>query len=165
MLRMRRTMLNRKGAAAVEFAMVLPIFALLIFGIIEFGWYFFVQHTIQFATREGTRLALVGGQLKDQDTNNLLSREESIIKTIKDNAAMAVNPDTLQISIYPVGSGYTDPDNWETAPPNAGTGGDYMRVRVSYTFNFITPLIGNFFPSGANVISAETLYRNELFSN
>ena len=55
-----------RGATMVEFAMVLPVFVLLLFGIIEFGRYFFVQHTLQFATREGTRLALVGGTLVEQ---------------------------------------------------------------------------------------------------
>jgi Flp pilus assembly protein TadG len=154
---------NSKGATAVEFALLVPIFALFIFGIIEFGWYFFVQHTIQFATREGTRIALVGLQLKDpNDPNKYLTREASIIKTIKDNAGLAVNPSALQISIYAVGAGYADPQNWETTV-NAGTGGDYMRVRVLYTYNFMIPLIGKFFPSGKNVIRAEALYRNELF--
>ncbi len=44
----------------MEFALTLPIFIILVIGIIEFGWYFFVQHTLQYATREGMRLALVG---------------------------------------------------------------------------------------------------------
>ncbi len=151
---------NSRGATAVEFALVFPIFALLIFAIIDFGWYFFVQHTIQYATREGTRLALVGGQLQDAKGNNM-TREASIIKTIQDNAALAVNPGALQINIYPVGPGYTDPVNWQKTV-NAGQGGDYMRVQTQYTYNFFTPLIGNFFPSGATV-RAEALYRNELF--
>jgi hypothetical protein len=60
-----------RGATIVEFAMVLPVFVLLLFGIIEFGRYFFVQHTLQFATREGTRLALVGGTLVDANGNPL----------------------------------------------------------------------------------------------
>ena len=52
-----------RGATAVEFALVLPIFVLLLMGIIDFGRYYFVQHTVQYATREGTRLGLVGGTL------------------------------------------------------------------------------------------------------
>ena len=53
---------NEQGATAVEFALVLPIFLLLTFAIIDFGRYFFVEHTLQYATREGMRLALVGIQ-------------------------------------------------------------------------------------------------------
>ena len=47
----------------MEFALTLPVFFILVIGIIEFGWYFFVQHTLQYATREGMRLALVGRTL------------------------------------------------------------------------------------------------------
>jgi hypothetical protein len=152
---------SNRGASAVEFALIMPIFFLLLFGIVDFGWYFFNQHTIQYATREGTRLALVGATLKDEHGNEM-TREESIIRTIKHSAAIAVNPDDLRISIYPVGSGYSDPEEWETTI-NAGSGGDYMRVRVLYTYNFLTPMIGNFLPSGLMEMRAAALYRNENF--
>jgi Flp pilus assembly protein TadG len=163
MKRIPRNMLGSKGATAVEFALIAPLFFFLVFGTLEFGWYFFVQHTLQSATRDGTRFALVGLQLTDQN-NNLMTREASIIKTIKDNASVAIDPAALQISIYPVtpGSGYTDPPNWDTTV-NAGQGGDYMRVRTQYTFNFLTTFISNFFPAGTLVIQAAALYRNELF--
>ncbi|HQP25984.1 MAG TPA: pilus assembly protein, partial [Smithellaceae bacterium] len=71
-----------RGASAVEFALIMPLFFLLLFGIVDFGWYFFNQHTIQYATREGARLALVGRTLQNPDGSNM-SREASIIKTIK----------------------------------------------------------------------------------
>ena len=154
-------MRDSKGATIVEFALVLPIFALLLFSTIEFGDYFFVQHTLQFATREGTRLALVGATLNDPK-GNPMTRQASIIQTIKDHASIAVNPDALQISIFSVGPGYTNPANWQNTT-DPGGGGNYMRVRVQYTFNFLTPLIQQFFPSGRHVITAEALYRNELF--
>jgi len=150
-----------RGASAVEFALIMPLFFLLLFGIVDFGWYFFNQHTIQYATREGARLALVGRTLQDADGNNL-TREASIIKTIKENAAAALNPESLRISIYPVGAGYSDPDDWDETV-DAGAGGDYMRVRVLYTYNFLTPIIGKFFPSGMKEMRAEALYRNENF--
>ena len=35
-----------------------------------------------------------------------------------------------------------------------------MRVRVRYTFNFLTPLIQQFFASGQHVITSEALYMN-----
>jgi hypothetical protein len=145
----------------IEFALILPVFALLILGTIEFGYYFFVQHTLQFATREGTRLALVGRTLNDA-AGNPMTRQDSIIQTIKDHASVAVRPAALQISIFPVGPGYTDPTNWK-GMINPGTGGNYMRVRVQYVFSFFTPLIGHFFPSGMSTITAEALYRNEAF--
>jgi len=150
------------GVTIVEFALVLPILALLLCATIEFGYYFFVQHTLQFATREGTRLALVGGTLNDPNNGNPMSRQDSIIQTIKAHASVAVNPEALQISIFPVGPGYTDPVSWPVTK-DPGSGGDYMRVVVQYTFTFWTPLIGRFFPSGQHMISAQALYRNEMF--
>ncbi len=152
---------DTQGITIIEFALVLPIFATLLFAIIEFGYYFFVQHTLQFATREGTRLALVGTTLNDI-SGTPMTRQDSITQTIRNYAAIAVNPAALQISIFPVGPGYTDPTTWQGVT-DPGTGGNYMRVRVQYAFNFWTPLIGQFFPSGMRTITAEALYRNEAF--
>jgi hypothetical protein len=150
-----------RGATMVEFAMVLPVFVLLLFGIIEFGRYFFVQHTLQFATREGTRLALVGRTLVDAD-GNPLSRAASIIKEIRDNASLAINPAEISISIFPITAAYSDPDRWEEMQ-NAGDPGAFMRVRTRHTYRFFTPLIGNFFTGGEDEIQAESTYMNEQF--
>jgi hypothetical protein len=68
---------HERGGALVEFALVLPAFFVMMLSIMDFGLYFFVQHTLQFATREGARLALVGGTLTDA-SGNPLSREASI---------------------------------------------------------------------------------------
>ena len=77
----------------MEIAIALPLFLMLVIGIIEFGWYFFVQHTLQYATREGMRLALVGRTLTDT-AGNPMTRKASIIKTIREEASLAVNPDS-----------------------------------------------------------------------
>jgi Flp pilus assembly protein TadG len=161
-MKISRNMSSSKGATAVEFALISPILFLLLFGILEFGRYFFVQLTIQYATREGTRLALVGGQLQDKN-GNTMTRVASIIQTIQNNAAIAVDPNKLIISIYPVdpNSGYTDPNNWQ-GTQNSGQGGDYMRVRTQYTFHFLIPLIEDF-TGGTQMIQAAALYRNEQF--
>jgi hypothetical protein len=153
-----------RGNTAVEFALTLPIFIILFIGIIEFGWYFFVQHTIQYATREGMRLALVGRTINDpSNPGNNLSREASIIQTIKNNAMLPVIRNGVLVSIYPVSTGYTDPTGWETQQ-DAGDPGEYMRVRSRYIHTFFTPLIGGFFSGGGITIQAEGTYRNELFN-
>ncbi len=54
--------LNRKGAAAVEFALVSPIFFLMVFGMIEFGRMVMVQQVITNASREGARVAVLDSQ-------------------------------------------------------------------------------------------------------
>ena len=50
---------RRRGAAVVEFAVVAPLFFLLIFGIIEFGRMVMVQQVLTNASREGARRAVV----------------------------------------------------------------------------------------------------------
>ncbi len=152
---------SNRGVAAVEFALILPIFLLLLMGIVEFGRYFFVQHTLQFATREGVRLALVGKTL-DDPLGNPMSRVDSIVAMIQNYASIALNPANLSISIFPVQPNYSDPTGWK-GTLNAGNSGDYMRVRTQYTFAFITPLIGNFFSGGTVALQAEATYRNEVF--
>ncbi|HUU82195.1 MAG TPA: TadE family protein [Phycisphaerae bacterium] len=47
----------RRGAALVEFALVLPLLAMLIFGIIEFAHIFFVRQGLVNAARVGARTA------------------------------------------------------------------------------------------------------------
>jgi Flp pilus assembly protein TadG len=158
-----RTHHAQRGDTLIEFAWVLPALIWLFCAIIDVGILFFKQHTVQFATREGVRLALVGRTLSDP-SGNPLSREASIIKKIDDNAAVAaVKPAELLISIYPVDpSTYTDPANWQNTV-DAGSPGEYMRVRTRYYYNFITPGIGAFFGGGKFLIEAEATYRNELF--
>jgi Flp pilus assembly protein TadG len=49
-----------RGAAAVEFALVLPILIVLVFGIIQYGIYFWARQSAVAAAREGARRASVG---------------------------------------------------------------------------------------------------------
>jgi len=50
---------NERGASAVEFALILPILVILIFGIFEFGIAYNNYIAITHAAREGARLAAV----------------------------------------------------------------------------------------------------------
>jgi Flp pilus assembly protein TadG len=50
---------NERGASIVEFAVVVPLFLLLVFGTIEAGWFFAQEVEIRNAAREGARLAVV----------------------------------------------------------------------------------------------------------
>jgi Flp pilus assembly protein TadG len=159
----RRTLRNGKGSTIVEFAMVFPLLLLLMFGVMDFGFYFFVQHSLQFATREGVRLALVGRTIND-GSGNPLSREASIVQTIQSKASVAVRSANVLVYIYPVDATFADPSGWLTAAPNAGLPGSYMRVKARYTYQFITPLIGALVPGRSKVIEVQATYRNELFN-
>ena len=51
---------GERGAAAVEFAIVLPILIVLIFGIIDFGLFFYNDLLLTQAARDAARFASVG---------------------------------------------------------------------------------------------------------
>jgi Flp pilus assembly protein TadG len=147
-----------RGTAIVEFAMVIPMMLFLFMVIIEFGRYSFVQHTLQFATREGVRLALVGA-----GGGTTSQRAASIVRRIQDCAAPAVTPSSLVISIYPINPDYSDPGGWQ-GTQDPGLPGSYMRVKTQYDLQFITPMIGSFVSGGHILIQAQSTYRNELYN-
>ena len=53
------TLRREDGAAAVEFALIAGVLAMLIFGMLQFGLAFFQLQNLRAATREGARLAAV----------------------------------------------------------------------------------------------------------
>jgi Flp pilus assembly protein TadG len=159
----RRTLRNGRGATIVEFALVFPLLLLLMFGVMDFGFYFFVQHSLQFATREGVRLALVGRTIND-GSGNAMSREASIVQTIRSKASVAVKPANVLVYIYPVNTNFADPAVLDTTQNSAGLPGSYMRVKTRYTYRFITPLVGALVPGRSKVIEVQATYRNELFN-
>lgn len=50
---------SRRGAAAVEFAVIAPLFCLLLAGIVELGQAFRTEHLLSNASRRGVRAAVV----------------------------------------------------------------------------------------------------------
>ncbi len=101
-----------RGAAAVEFALLLPVLLLVIFGIVDFGRALNAQITLTQAAREGARLAALG-----QSSSAVVSRAQA--------AATGLSPVTVTVS--------------STCPVNAGAGVDAV-VQTSYSFSFITPV-------------------------
>lgn len=61
----------RRGAAAVEFALVAPFLLLLLAGIIEFGQSFFIQHSLSTAARHGARAAIIDGSTSSNVTQKV----------------------------------------------------------------------------------------------
>jgi Flp pilus assembly protein TadG len=56
----RRFSKNRKGSAAVEFALVAPVFCALLFAILESGIIFFADQYLETITQDGARMILTG---------------------------------------------------------------------------------------------------------
>lgn len=68
---MIRFLLCRRGASAVEFAMVLPVFLTLVFGIVVFGSYLAVVHGVQQLAAEAARSSIAG--MSDSERGSIAS--------------------------------------------------------------------------------------------
>jgi hypothetical protein len=49
---------RRRGAEVLEAALVMPILLFMGFGTVEFGYYFYTEHNLEGAAREGARAAI-----------------------------------------------------------------------------------------------------------
>jgi len=67
---------DEEGAAAVEFALIVGVLAMLIFGMLQFGLAFFQLQNLRAATREGARIGAVGAPVVDTvtPTNGITGR-------------------------------------------------------------------------------------------
>ena len=70
------------GQAMVEFALILPIFLLILCGIIDFGWLFYNQISLNNACREGARYAVVN-TADGADTQAITAHIENNSKRIE----------------------------------------------------------------------------------
>jgi Flp pilus assembly protein TadG len=59
---------NDRGAAAIEFALVLPMLCVLLFGIVGYGDWFLTAHGVQQAANDGARAAIGGLDRTERDT-------------------------------------------------------------------------------------------------
>src|ERR1700720_2101286 len=57
---LRRFRRNRRGSAAVEFALVAPVFFALLFAIIETAMMFFASQVLETITQDSARMILTG---------------------------------------------------------------------------------------------------------
>ena len=62
---LRQEAKKEDGAAAVEFALIVGVLAILVFGLLEYGLAFWQVQNLRAATREGARVAAVGGDNAD----------------------------------------------------------------------------------------------------
>lgn len=62
----------RRGTAAIEFAIVVPVFVMLLFGIISYGTYLAVVHGVQQLAAEAARASVAG--MTDDERNTLARR-------------------------------------------------------------------------------------------
>lgn len=107
-----------RGATAVEFALLLPLLMLLLFGIIDFGRALNAQITITQAAREGARVAALTGATT------------SSVQTRTTQAAIGLN---LSAANVPA-------SGMDVCQSGDGRKNLNSQVTVNYTFSFITPV-------------------------
>lgn len=89
---MRRIKRTDDGASLVEFALVLPVLTLFLFGIVQFGIAYDRQQSVNSAAREGARIgALVDTPLEDIVTRSAESYSASVSPT--DDLTVTVRDD------------------------------------------------------------------------
>ncbi len=87
----------QRGAAAVEFAVIVPLFFLLLAGIMEFGQAFRIEHMLSSACRRGARAAVVTGAVSSDVRNKVKTYCTQTLKVSAGDVVVdiAVNGDTL----------------------------------------------------------------------
>jgi Flp pilus assembly protein TadG len=144
----------QSGEAMVEFALVAPLFFLLVFGILDYGRLFYVQETLQYAMRQAGRFAVTG-----QSTGGT-NRVSAIIQVAENAAAGLINSGNINsILISSVGSGGIVSTNF------AGYGTQEMTITMVSNLKLITPGIAAFFPNGTYTFTNSVTFRNEPFAN
>lgn len=92
--RLRR---DSRGAAAVEFALVLPVLLLFLGGIIEFSRLMWVQSNLQFAAEEGARYAIAHTEAGADAISAIAQARLTGVETSKVQVAVDVN--TAQVTV------------------------------------------------------------------
>ncbi|MFK8114413.1 MAG: TadE/TadG family type IV pilus assembly protein [Rubripirellula sp.] len=91
---LRKTVSNRRGTSAVEFALIAPLMILFTFGLIEIGRVMLVKQTATHASREAARVA-VRPTADYQDVIDRATEELSVLG-IQDASTIELVPSSLQ---------------------------------------------------------------------
>ncbi len=153
MMKPRMIIRRENGAAAVEFAIILPLLLLLLFGIIEFSLLLYNKAMITNASREGARTGVVF-DYDDNDTPDDTSDDTYH----PDNAAITGRVDQyLQGRLITFGTpsptipiiNRTAPDGTvlgDTWPVYSRLSGGSLVVTVTHQYDFLVPFLDVFGP-------------------
>ena len=124
-MNIRQLVRSTRAAALVEFAIVLPILLLLVFGVVDFGRALYTANNLTSAVREGARLA--SAQISPDPT---VGASKAAVQTAVTNYVVAFggNPGNPTVS-----------ETFSGAPPALQT---ITVTIVNYPFTPITPLAG-----------------------
>ena len=136
-MNMTRFLKRSRGQSLVEFALVLPMLMILIFGVIDFGMALRSYITLTNATREGGRYAAIGNPAGAYPGDCTTLTNTTVIGRVCTGMEGLDLDEGLQIVsvTYPTGQ----------AP------GNEVVVAADYTYEYITPLgdMADFFSGGS----------------
>lgn len=129
---------EEKGQSIVEFAIILPVLLLVLCGIIDFGWIYSNELSLNNCTREGARY----GSIHAGEAN----AEEMITNRILDVSTDSLKKDmTIEVSF----TNTTDP-----------TAGDVI-ITVESRIDILTPIVGVFFDNQQVELSSTVTMKAE----
>lgn len=147
------------GATVVEMALVMPVFLLLLIGVIELSLMFFANLTMQYAVREGGRYAITG--LSDADPNvSNQQRYQAILARMKTSSV------GMYAKVAPVittnNVTYTDSSSYNAAM--FGQAGDILVIKLDCAWPLATPLLKPFFKDGKYRFTVAVTMLNENYA-
>ena len=146
------------GQSAVEFALSLPVFFVLICGVMDFGRMFFIQENVQQAIEAGARYGSTGAHQSGTNpaTGKSYTRVQSITAYINQQAGaalrMGANLSSVTISSVQGGSS------------SAGGPQDIETVTATTVVTLMTPFISKFFPNSQYTFTCSATVKNEPFA-
>ena len=143
------------GSNLLEAAMITPLLLVLTFGIIDFGYMFYVYLALENGVSQATRYAITGAQMADpNNAGQNLSRQDSIMSAMR----QATPTLTLQNTDFSFSFMSPGSSSW-----SSGVGGpnDVGKVTVRYTWRPVTPILTPFLTNGRLDISVDSVMKNE----
>lgn len=135
MMHSTRSRGQSRGQALAEFALVAPIFFIVLFTIIEAGRFMFYYETLNNATREGARYAIVNGANTLGCPTGPPAPDSSPCDPAGDDVVDRVRASALGIP----GSAITVTPVWHDPPDNSR--GATVTVTASYTYSSLVPIV------------------------
>jgi Flp pilus assembly protein TadG len=166
---LRRFRRNRRGTAAVEFALVAPIFFGVLFAIIELALVFFASQILETVTQDTSRLIMTGQAQNSSFTQAQFKNAVCAKLTIMFDCVNGVSIDVQSYTAFssvnvadPIVAGnFVPPNNYLPGGP-----GDIVVVRLFYKWPlFVTGLGFNVANISGNkrLLTATAAFQNEPY--
>jgi len=139
-VRRRLRACSEAGAVAVEFALIMPLLLLLVFGIIDFGWMINRDMLVDNASRDGARVASLGGTFNQVCTavKSELSASGVTVPTTCNLTSTPTTVTTIKVDcVKTTGAACNATSSNYDAQAVSGT---TAIVTITYNHRWITPL-------------------------